>query len=77
VNRRVRVLKQLVRESLYVVDEQAVADAIISRANARLLVADLAFRSDAGAARVRSFRRDPTARSFRLSHTPRLRHIHH
>jgi len=77
VHRRVRVLKQLVRESLYVVDEQAVAHAILSRANARLLVADLAFRSDAATPRVRSFRRDPTARSFRLSQSPRLRHIHH
>jgi hypothetical protein len=76
MNRRVRVLKQLVRESLYVVDERAAAEAILSRANARLIVADLAFRSDATAPRVRSFRRDPSARSFRLSHTRRLRHVH-
>ena len=77
MNGRARVLKQLVRESLYVVDERAVADAILARINARLLVPDLELRAGGRGAPVRSFRRDPAARSFRLSHPTRLRHLHH
>jgi hypothetical protein len=77
VESRSRVLKQVVGESLYVVDELAVADAIMLRAKLRLVVADQSFRSATREPRPRSFRRDRDARSFRLTGSPRLRHIDH
>jgi hypothetical protein len=74
---RVRVLKQLVRESLYVVDDTAVADAIVLRAMLRRTVPEPTFRSERRPSQVRSFRRDPGARSFRLSSGPHVRMHHH
>jgi hypothetical protein len=60
-----------------VVDERAVADAIMLRAMTRLVVADQAFRSTVQEPRLRSFRPNRDARSFRLAGPPRLRHISH
>jgi hypothetical protein len=60
-----------------VVDERAVADAIMLRAMTRLVVAEQSFRSTLPESRPRSFRRDRGARSFRLTGSPRLRHIGH
>ena len=65
---RPTLLAQLVRDSHYVVDERAVAEAIVMRALARRVVPDLAFRSEAAAPpEVRSFRCHRDVRSFRLS----------
>jgi hypothetical protein len=74
---RVRVLRELVRESLYVLDERAVADAIMARGRARTLVSATTFRSELQAPQPRSFRRDRSARSFRLSSAPHLRRLEH
>jgi hypothetical protein len=75
---RVRVLRQLVSESLYAVDELAVAEAIVVRARTRVLIASQTFRSEEPEVPVRSFRRTRDARSFRLTTGPsRHRHIHH
>jgi hypothetical protein len=63
--RRLRHLQQLVLDAQYVVDEDAVAEAILVRALARRLVPEVEFRSDRRDARVRSFRPAPNARSFR------------
>jgi hypothetical protein len=70
VDSRIRLLRQLVAESLYVVDEQAVADAIVARARVRQAVAAPALRGVVRPARVRSFRRTRSARSFRLTSHP-------
>jgi hypothetical protein len=76
VQDRVRVLKQLVRESMYVIDERTVGDAIVMRASVRAALPDSEFRSGRGEPVVRSFRRDRDARSFRLTGTPHLRAQH-
>ncbi len=68
---------ELIRDSLYQVDEGAVADAILTRARARQLVPESGFRNDqhsgelgpppaSGASPVRSFRPSRRARSFHL-----------
>jgi hypothetical protein len=77
VETRVTVLRQLVRDSLYAVDERAIADAIVLRARARMLIAAPSFRSEVRRPPVRSFRRNRDARSFRLIGSPRLRHVDH
>ena len=59
------------------VDERAVADAIMLRSMARLVIPEQPFRSAAREPRIRSFRREREARSFRLCTTPRLRHVGH
>jgi hypothetical protein len=70
VDARVRLLKQMVAESLYVVDERAVADAIRARARLREAVAVPELRALGRPPRVRSFRRTRSARSFRLCGHP-------
>jgi hypothetical protein len=76
VNERIRILRQLVRESLYVVEPVAVADAIVLRAMLRRAVAEPSFRSERRGPQVRSFRRDRDARSFRLVGSPHVRVAH-
>jgi hypothetical protein len=56
-----------VLDSQYVVDETALADAIIARGTARRLVGGIAFRNDVRRQPVRSFRMSTRARSFRPS----------
>jgi hypothetical protein len=73
----VRVLRELVRDSLYVVPEQAVAEAIILRARTKLTMPDQTFRSAQRDPERRSFRRDSRARSFRLSGSSSPRRTHH
>lgn len=67
---RVTHLKQMIDQSLYVVDERAVATAILARAMTRHAVAAPEFRSDRREPIVRSFRRTRRARSFRLTNHP-------
>lgn len=69
MNPRAKLLGDLVREGLYVVDEAAVAEAIVARRAARRTLPDVTLRSATRppAHRVRSFRPDPEARSFRLA----------
>jgi hypothetical protein len=65
---RAQLLRQLVLDSQYVVDEHQVANAILARAAARRLVGEAVFRNDPREprpARVRSFRPSSHARSFR------------
>lgn len=72
MNPRTKVLKQLVRESQYVVDPQAVAEAIIVRSAAQRVLPDVSFRSTpAPSFQVRSFRPHRGARSFRLTRSDR------
>jgi hypothetical protein len=73
MNARLKVLKQLMRDSMYVIDESLVADAVVLRMNARDAVPDLTLRSDARGPLIRSFRRHDDARSFRLVGSSRPR----
>lgn len=65
MQRQVQLLRQLILDSQYAVDEGAVADAILARAAARLAVRGTAFRNDVRGPEVRSFRPTRHARSFR------------
>jgi hypothetical protein len=71
MNPRTKVLKQLVRDSQYVVDPDAVAEAIILRARAQQVLPDMTFRSAPAPRAALSLRPDRGARSFRLTHTDR------
>jgi hypothetical protein len=64
--RRALLIRQLVLDSQYVIDEHLVAAAILARAAARRVLAEASFRNDIRAPRVvRSFRPSPHVRSFR------------
>jgi len=65
-------ISQLVRDSLYAVDESIVAESILARASVRHYVAEHSFRNDEygterRASDVRSFRPTRRARSFHLT----------
>ncbi|MDQ3690908.1 MAG: hypothetical protein M3406_12930, partial [Chloroflexota bacterium] len=61
-------LKQLVGDELYVIDDGAVAEAIVLRTAARRLLPDVTFGGRSRpTSRVRSFRTYRGARSFRLT----------
>ncbi len=63
---QVTILRDLVHGSMYVVDERAVALALLARVLIKDTVAQQQFRSEQRSAPVRSFRRERGARSFRL-----------
>ncbi len=65
MRRQVQLLRQLVLDSQYAIDEAVLADAILARARARRLIAGVEFRNDARSPGVRSFRPSRQARSFR------------
>jgi hypothetical protein len=64
---RAQLLRKLVLDSQYVIDEHLIASAILARATARRFVGTVAFRNDLPAPPqpVRSFRPSSHARSFR------------
>jgi len=76
---RVKVLKQLVRDRHYIIDEAAVAEAMMLRSTARRMLPDVTFRSTPRSApQVRSFRPHRGVRSFRLSRSERRPlHVRH
>ncbi len=63
--RRAQLIRQLVLDSQYVIDEEVVAAAILARGAAHSLVCEATFRNDARETHVRSFRPTKEARSFR------------
>lgn len=69
-----RTLRQLIKDGMYVVDEGAIASAIVARANIKTMIANVEFHSHVKPAPIRSFRRDPAARSFRLTRNAGLQH---
>jgi hypothetical protein len=91
MQQRLKVLRELVRDSSYTVDPDLVADAIIERARARQLLPGTRFRNEVRpadvvnamrenrrrAAAVRSFRPSRGARSFHLTAPRRPRDAHH
>ena len=69
---RTALLKQLVADGTYPIDEAMIAEAILVRSQARQLVPDLALRCPAShPSDVRSFRPHRGARSFRLVRSER------
>lgn len=63
---RAHLIRKLVLDSQYVIDEQIVASAIVARATTRSLIGGAAFRNDSAARHpVRSFRPTSHVRSFR------------
>jgi hypothetical protein len=63
---RAQLIRKLVLDSQYPIDEHQVASAILTRSRARGLIGAVAFRNDPSALRpVRSFRPTSQARSFR------------
>lgn len=66
-HRQIQLLKELVSDGLYAVDEFTVADAILARLLTRVAVPGATFRNDVRglAPQVRSFRPTRQARSFR------------
>jgi hypothetical protein len=73
---RAQLLRQMVLDSQYVVDERLVAAAILARTSTRSLVSEAEFRNDRRGPQVRSFRPTRQARSFRPCnlHTARAGH---
>jgi hypothetical protein len=71
MNGVLRNLRRLIDDGMYVVDEGAVAEAILRRQQVRATIARVSFRSELPAPTVRSFRRDNHVRSFRLERSPR------
>jgi hypothetical protein len=65
MQRQIQILRQLVLDAQYAVDETTVAEAIIARATARRAIMGTAFRNDIRSPQVRSFRPTNQARSFR------------
>ncbi len=63
---RALLLQELISNGLYAVDERWVADAMVARVAIRGSVAEPALGNETQPGAVRSFRRDPRARSFRL-----------
>jgi hypothetical protein len=72
MNPRVKLLKDLVHDELYVIDEAAVADAVLLRSMTRHMLPDVTFRATPRpVAQVRSFRPHRGAKSFKLSRAQR------
>ncbi|HUR87279.1 MAG TPA: hypothetical protein VMY78_18270 [Solirubrobacteraceae bacterium] len=69
MNARTRVLRDLVRDAHYVVDPDAVAEAILVRSAALRILPDITLRQaqPPDVPQMRSFRPHRGARSFRLS----------
>jgi hypothetical protein len=75
MKKRVRQLRALLEDGMYPIDERAIADAILARAQARRLVPEVEFAQDRR--ELRSFRVDPSARSFRLARPPARSRVFH
>jgi len=72
MNPRVKLLKELVNDELYVIDEAAVADAVILRSMTRQMLPDVTFRGTSRPApQVRSFRPHRGVKSFKLTRAQR------
>lgn len=69
------LLRELINDDLYAVDERRVAEAIVARVALRGNVAEPELRNESRHPGVRSFRFDPRARSFRLERSAGARHF--
>jgi hypothetical protein len=72
MNPRVMLLKELVNDGMYAVDDGAVAEAVLLRSQTRHMLPEVAFRSSPRPApEVRSFRPHRGVKSFRLTRSER------
>ena len=71
MNARTALLKRLVEEGHYPIDENAIAEAIVVRSMARRVLPGVVFRLPPPTPQVRSFRPHRGARSFRLHRAER------
>jgi hypothetical protein len=71
--RRTRVLRQLIADSMYMIDDRLVAEAIVTRMRARVISPGISFGNEPNSSAVRSFRLEHEARSFRLGSRPHAR----
>jgi hypothetical protein len=72
MNPRVRLLKELVSDGMYVVDDVAIAEAVLLRSMTRQMLPDVAFRgTPRPEPEVRSFRPHRGVKSFRLTRPER------
>jgi hypothetical protein len=72
MNPRVKLLKELVEDDLYVIDHVALADAVLLRSMTRHMLPDVTFRAaPRPEPEVRSFRPHRGVRSFRLTRSER------
>jgi hypothetical protein len=72
MNPRVKLLKELVDDGMYAVDDVAVADAVLLRSMTRHMLPDVTFRgTPRPEPEVRSFRPHRGVRSFRLTRAER------
>ena len=72
MNPRVKLLKEMVSDDLYVIDDAAVADAVLLRSMMRHMLPDVTFRgTPRPEPEVRSFRPHRGAKSFRLTRSQR------
>ena len=72
---RVRLLRALLEDGMYPINELVIADAILARQLIRGYAPEVTFANDR--AQIRSFRHDPAARSFRLARPSGRRAAHH
>lgn len=70
------MLRQLIADSMYVVDERLVAEAILARIQARATLPGFACGNERNAPAVRSFRLEHEARSFRIGGRSRGHRLH-
>jgi hypothetical protein len=71
MNARTALLKRMVDDGCYPIDEAAIADAILVRSLARRVMPEIVFRLPPPKPQVRSFRPHRGARSFRLHRSER------
>ena len=72
MNPRVKLLKELVHDGLYVIDAAAVADAVMLRSMTRHMLPQVTFRgTPRPVPQVRSFRPHRGAKSFKLTRAQR------
>ena len=72
MNPRVKLLKELVHDGLYVVDAAVVADAVLLRSMTRRMLPQVTFRATSlPLPQVRSFRPHRGAESFKLTRAQR------
>jgi hypothetical protein len=71
MNPRAALIKELVDDGSYPMDESAIAEAILVRSMARKVMPEIVFRLAAPKPPVRSFRHHSGARSFRLHRAER------
>lgn len=72
---RALLLRELINDDLYAVDERRVAEAIVARVALHGNVAEPELRNESRHPGVGSFRFDPRARSFRLERSAGARHF--